>query len=272
MSTASSPRRASTRRLTDAVLRAGALAAALATWWFVTARGWWTEVIVPRPASVWKRFVESVTVHNKVRGLSGHFLWEHVGASAWRLAQGVGWAIVIGIPLGLLLATVRPARVVLEPVMSFIRALPPLAYFSLLIIWFGIEDTSKIWLLFLAAIAPIALSIISGVEGIRGDWLEAARSLGASQGQVIRHTVLPAVLPELFTGLRLAVGFAFTTIVAAETVDGIPGIGGLAWSTKKFQQTDVAIMCVIVIGVCAVVIDLLLRAAERRLVPWKGRV
>ena len=76
----------------------------------------------------------------------------------------------------------------------------------------------------------------------------------------------------MLTGLRLAVGFALTTIVAAETVDGVPGIGGLAWSTKKFLQTDVAIMCVIVIGIVAVLIDSLIRALERRLVPWKGRV
>ncbi|SDB87705.1 taurine transport system permease protein [Sanguibacter gelidistatuariae] len=260
------------RRIGDLALRLGAVAVFFGLWWFVTDRGVWSEIVVPKPSSVWERFIQSVTVHDDVRGLSGYFLWEHLWASAWRLIRGVGWAIVIGIPLGLLLATSRPVRVVLEPVISFIRSLPPLAYFSLLIIWFGIEDASKVWLLFLAALAPIALSVISGVEGVRTDWVEAARSLGASRLQVVGHTLLPAILPELFTGLRLSIGFAFSTIVAAETVDGIPGIGGLAWSTKKFLQTDVAIMCVLVIGVCAVGIDLLIRTLERRLVPWKGRV
>jgi taurine transport system permease protein len=244
----------------------------LGIWWFATDRGWWDEIIVPKPSSVWRRFVESITTHDGARGLSNSYLWEHLAASGWRLAQGLAWAVVLGVPIGLLLATIRPFRVVFEPVMSFVRSLPPLAYFSLLIIWFGIEDTSKIWLLFLAAIAPISLSIVSGFESIRPDWLEAGRSLGASRFGLIRSTVLPAVLPSAFTGLRLAIGFALTTIVAAETVDGVPGIGGLVWSTKKFQQTDVAIMCVIVIGICAVVIDLLIRAVERRLVPWKGRV
>jgi taurine transport system permease protein len=259
------------RRATDAALRLGALVAFGLLWWFVTERGWWSEVIVPKPSAVWKRFVESVTTHDGIRGLGGSYLWEHLAASGWRLARGLAWATVLGVPIGLALALVRPVRVVFEPVMSFIRALPPLAYFSLLIIWFGIEDTSKVWLLFLAAVAPIALSVVSGVESVRGDWLEAARSLGASRLGVIRSTILPAVLPDLLTGFRLAVGFAFTTIVAAETVDGLPGIGGLAWSTKKFQQTDVAILCVIAIGLGAVAIDLLIRALERRLVPWKGR-
>ncbi|MFN8050700.1 MAG: ABC transporter permease [Acidimicrobiales bacterium] len=260
------------RRLSDLLLRISAATIFLAVWWFVADRGWWSAVIVPKPIAVWDRFVESMTTHHGTRGLSGYLLWEHVGASGWRLVQGVGWAIVVGVPFGLAVALLRPARVVFEPVMTFIRSLPPLAYFSLLIIWFGIEDTSKVWLLFLAAIAPIALSLVSGVEAIRPDWIEAARSLGASRLGVVRSTVLPAVLPELLTGLRLAVGFALTTIVAAETVDGVPGIGGLAWSTKKFLQTDVAIMCVIVIGIVAVLIDSLIRALERRLVPWKGRV
>ena len=260
------------RSLQDAGLRVGATVAFVAGWWYVTDRGWWDPLFVPSPQAVWTRFVESVTTHDGQPGLSGYFLWQHLWASGWRLAQGLFWAVVVGVPIGLVLATVRPVRVVFEPVMSFVRSLPPLAYFSLLIIWFGIEDTSKIWLLFLAAIAPISLSIVSGVESIRTDWLEAGRSLGASRLGLLGSTVLPAVLPELMTGLRLAVGFALTTIVAAETADGIPGIGGLAWSTKKFLQTDVAIMCVIVIGICAVVIDLLLRAVERRLVPWKGRV
>lgn len=244
----------------------------LAVWQIVTALAIWPELIVPRPSSVWNRFVESVTVREGVRGLEGYFLWEHLWASAWRLFAGVGAAIAIGIPLGLLLATVKPVRTAVEPFINFVRSLPPLAYFSLLIIWFGIEDTSKIWLLFIAAIAPVALSVISGAESTRTDWIDAARSLGANRLQVLRYTITPAMLPELFTGIRLSIGFAFTTIVAAETVNGIPGIGGLAWSTKKFNQTDIAILCVIVIGLCAVAIDRVIRVVERRVVPWKGRV
>ena len=101
--------------------------------------------------------------------------------------------------------------------------------------------------------------------------IDAVRALGANRLQVVRHVLLPSVLPELFTGIRLAIGFAWTTIVAAETVDGIPGIGGLAWSTKKFQQTDVAVLCIIVIGLAAIVLDQLVKALERHVVPWRGK-
>ncbi len=252
-------------------IRVAAIGGLVLAWWAVTALEIWPELIVPRPGSVWQRFVESVTTHDGVRGLEGHYLWEHLAASGKRLVLGVGAAIVIGVPIGLAMATVRPIRTATEPLLNFVRSLPPLAYFALLIIWFGIEDTSKVWLLFLAAVAPIALSVVAGAESIRAEWFDAARSQGASRLQVVRHLVVPAVRPELFTGIRLAVGFAFTTIVAAETVNGIPGIGGLAWSTKKFNQTDIAVLCVIVIGLCAVAIDQIIRAIERRAVPWKGR-
>lgn len=243
----------------------------LGAWWLVSALEVWDELFVPRPGAVWDRFVESVTVHDGRRGLADHYLWEHLWASLRRILTGVGWAIVVGVPLGLLIATVRPVAVVLEPYVNFVRSLPPLAYFSLLIIWFGIEDTSKVWLLFLAAVAPIAVSVATGARSVRRDQVVAARSLGANRAQVVVHTVLPSVLPDLITGIRLAVGFAWTTIVAAETVDGIPGIGGLAWSTKKFQQTDVAVLCVLVIGATALLLDRLLQAADRALVPWRGK-
>jgi taurine transport system permease protein len=247
------------------------LAVLLFAWWLVTELQIWSELFVPRPDAVWARFVDSVTIHDGQKGLSGYYLWEHLGASLRRIGLGVGLAILVGIPLGLLLATVRPFQVIVEPYVNFIRALPPLAYFSLLIIWFGIEDASKVWLLFLAAFAPIALSVLSGVQGIRQDRIQAAQALGANRWQTIRHVTLPSVLPELFTGIRLSLGFAWTTIVAAETVDGVPGIGGLAWTTKKFQQTDVAILCIVVIGITAIALDQLIKALERRAVPWKGR-
>jgi taurine transport system permease protein len=253
------------------VWRLLALLVFLAAWWLVAALDVWPDLFVPDPQAVWDRLIDSETIHQGQKGLSGYYLHEHLLASLWRIVNGVGWAIVFGTVLGLLLATVRPFQVIVEPYVNFVRALPPLAYFSLLIIWFGIEDTSKIWLLFLAAFPPIALSVVSGVRGIRAERIDGARALGASRWQVARLIVFPSVLPELFTGIRLALGFAWTTIVAAETVDGIPGIGGLAWTTKKFQQTDVAVLCIIVIGLAAIVLDQLVKALEHRVVPWRGK-
>lgn len=245
-------------------------AVVLGIWWLVAALGIWSELIVPTPSAVWDALIESVTVTNGRNGLSNYFLWEHLWASLWRILNGVFWAVVIGIPLGLLLSLSRRVAGIVEPWVNVLRSLPPLAYFSLLIIWFGIGDTSKIWLLFLAAFPPITLATIGGVQQVRPDRVDAALSLGASRPQVIRHTVMPSILPDLFVGLRLAVGFAWTTIVAAETSNGIPGIGGLAWSTKNQLRTDVAILCVIVIGATALALDALIKKIGQALVPWQA--
>jgi taurine transport system permease protein len=252
-------------------LRTLSLAVFLGAWWLVAELDVWPDLFVPDPAAVFHRLIDGETTHDGARGLSGYYLHEHLWHSVWRIIRGVGWAIAFGVPLGLLLATVTPFRVIFEPYVTFVRALPPLAYFSLLIIWFGIEDASKVWLLFLAAFPPIALSVLHGVRGIPRRQLDGALALGANRWQVTRFVVLPSVLPELFTGIRLALGFAWTTIVAAETVDGIPGIGGLAWETKKFQQTDIAVLCIVLIGLAAIVLDQLVRALEQRVVPWRGK-
>jgi taurine transport system permease protein len=252
-------------------LRTLSLAVFLGAWWLIAELDVWPDLFVPDPTAVFGRLIDGETVHDGARGLSGYYLHEHLWHSLWRIIRGVGWAIAFGVPLGLLLATVTPFRVIFEPYVTFVRALPPLAYFSLLIIWFGIEDASKVWLLFLAAFPPITLSVLHGVRGIPRRQLDGALALGANRWQVTRFVVLPSVLPELFTGIRLAIGFAWTTIVAAETVDGIPGIGGLAWETKKFQQTDIAVLCIVLIGLAAIVLDQLVRALEQRVVPWRGK-
>lgn len=248
-----------------------AVALVLAMWWGLVASGRWSEIILPSPAKVWGALVQGVTVHDGQRGLSGDYLWVHLGASLWRIVRGVGWGLLIGAPLGVLLSWWRPFELVATPIVDFLRSLPPLGYFSLLIIWFGIDDTSKVWLLLLAAFPPITLSVAASVAAVRAERVNAALVLGAGRWQLLRRVVVPSVLPDLLTGVRVAVGFAWTTIVAAETSNGLPGIGGLAWATKKELRSDVAILCVIVIGVTAVLLDALLRAAERRLVPWKGR-
>lgn len=251
--------------------RLGVLVGLIGVWWLIAELKVWDPLILPSPGSVWSRFIESITVHDGETGLANYYLWQHLGYSFWRVLKGLALAILLGVPVGILLGISGGFRTVAGPYVNFVRALPPLAYFSLLIIWFGINDTSKVLLLFLAAFPPIAISIAGGVAGIPQARIDAARSLGATRPQLVRSVIVPSTLPEFFTGLRLAIGFACTTVVAAETVNGIPGIGGLAWMTQKFLQTDVAILCVIVIGLAALALDLLVRGIERVAVPWRGK-
>jgi taurine transport system permease protein len=242
----------------------------LTAWWLASALDVWSDLILPSPAKVWDAFVYSMSSHDGRPGYFEAYLWQHLWASVWRIVNGVFRAVIVGVPLGIAVALWRPLAALTEPWINFLRSLPPLAYFVLFIMWFGIGDTAKIWLLFVAALPPIVLATIAGVHRVRRDRIDAARALGASQFQVIRFTILPSILPDLFVGLRVATGFAWTTIVAAETVNGLPGIGGMAWATRSQNRADIAIMCIVVIGITAVAMDQMIQLAERAAVPWRG--
>lgn len=254
------------------------LAATIAVWWLVTKVELVKPLYLPSPGSVWHAFVTANSDHpiaqgvdRMVRGEENYYLWEHLVASLQRIGIGVGAAIIVGIPLGLLMSTVRWIGIVTEPYLNFLRSLPPLGYIGLLIVWFGIGDTSKVWLLFLAAFPPITMATINGVRGVREDMVNAVLTLGASRRQALTNVMLPATLPTVLTGIRVATGFAWTTVVAAELNNGIPGIGGLAYLSGTELNTPLTIACIIVIGLAAVALDGLIKLVERVLVPWHGK-
>ncbi|MGW7069017.1 ABC transporter permease [Streptomyces sp. NPDC054855] len=253
-------------------LRLLALAVLLAAWQAVVAAGVWPRVLVPSPGDVWHAFVQASTVHDGVRGFSGHLLGEHLAVSLRRIGIGTAYAALAGIPLGLLIGVVKPLAVVLEPAVTFLRTLPPLAYLSLLVIWFGIDETPKIWLLVIAALPPVAAATAAAVRGVPGDLVEAARALGAGPVSLLLSVRLPAALPEILTGVRIAVGIAYTSVVAAETVNGVPGIGGMIRDAQRYNQTDVVIAGIIAIGLSGILLDALFKGVERVAVPWRGRV
>ena len=173
--------------------------------------------------------------------------------------------------VGLLIATSRVGRGILDPLVEFIRPLPPLAYLPLIVIWFGIDETSKILLIYLACFAPIALAAKAGVRSASVEQINAALSLGASRWQLVRHVIVPAALPEVMVGLRIAVGFGWTTLVAAEMVAATVGLGQMVLNASNFLRTDVVVMGILVIGLVAWGFDWWMRWLEHRFVPWKGR-
>ncbi|GIE32387.1 ABC transporter permease [Actinoplanes italicus] len=255
------------RRLT---LRLLALVA-LYLLWEVTARVMNNPTFIPSPGAVWDQLITTSTTHDGVRGYSGHLLIEHLGVSLRRIVIGSAIGVAGGLLIGVLLGTVGWLRVVAEPVVTFVRALPPLAYFSLFIIWFGIDETPKLWLLSIAALPPVAVATAAAVHGAPTGLVEAARALGAGRWQTIRDVVLPNALPEIMTGIRLAVGVAYSSVVAAETINGVPGIGGMIRDAQRYSQTDVVVLGLFAIGLSGLLIDALLRISEERLIPWRGR-
>ena len=173
-----------------------------------------------------------------------------------------------GIAMGLN-STVRG---ILDPLIELYRPVPPLAYLPLMVIWFGIGETSKILLIYLAIFAPVAMSALAGVKSAQQVRIRAARSLGASRAQVLWLVILPGALPEILTGLRIGLGVGWSTLVAAELIAATRGLGFMVQSAGEFLATDVVLAGIAVIAIIAFLLELGLRALQRRLTPWHGEV
>ncbi len=236
-------------------------------WWLVTAMGWVKPLFVPPPQAIVASFI-TILQH----GYTGEPLWVHVGISAARVFGAFLLACLVGIPLGLSMGISPIVRGIFDPPIEFYRPIPPLAYLPLMIIWFGIGETSKVLLIFLSVFAPVALGARSGVRSAAIEQIHAAYSFGATRWQVLTRVILPAAMPEILTAMRIGIGFGWTTLVAAEMVAATSGIGYMVLSASQFLQTAVVIMGIIVIAAIAYMFDLVMRLLERRLVPWKGRM
>ncbi|MBP2455046.1 ABC transporter permease [Mycolicibacterium lutetiense] len=258
--------------LTRSVLPLLSVVVFFAVWQAVAWAGIWNQTFVPYPSTVWRAFIDVSTTHDGARGYAGYLLYEHLYMTGRRVLAGVVIGVVVGVLLGLLMGSVGWLRSVLEPWLTFLRALPPLAYFFLLVIWLGIDEAPKITLLALAALPPAAVATTAAVVAAPVGLQEAARALGGTRAQVIRDVVVPSALPETFTGIRLAVGMAYSSVVAAELFNGIPGVGGLVKDASNYNNTPVVLVGIFAIGISGLVIDGGLRAVERRAVPWRGKV
>ncbi|WP_246082545.1 ABC transporter permease [Rubellimicrobium rubrum] len=229
--------------------------------------GWRMEPLwLPPPEAVVQRLSEIAR-----GGYRDASLWEHLGYSLFRVVTGFLLGALVGVPLGYAMGLSGWFRGWFDPIVEFMRPVPPLALIPLVIIWAGIGETGKIVLLFLASLWIMAIAARSGVSGVRLSKVHAAYSLGASKAQVLRHVIVPNSLPDIFTGARVAMGVCWGTVVAAELVAANQGAGMMIMAASKFQQTDIVILGIVLIGVIGFVIDLFMRWGERVLVPWKGR-
>ncbi|WP_246775684.1 ABC transporter permease subunit [Methylobacterium aquaticum] len=243
------------------------IAVAFVAWLAATQTGLIKPLFLPRPASVLGAFSDALDGR-----IDGAPLVEHVMTSLMRVVGAFVLAALVGIPVGLATGLSPSLRAILDPFIEFYRPLPPLAYLPLVIIWFGIGETSKILLIFLACFAPVALAARAGVSAASLDQVNAARALGASRAQVVRHVILPAALPDILVGLRIGMGVGWTTLVAAEMVAASTGIGQMVLNASNFLRTDIVVMGILVIGALAAAFEFGMRRLERRLAPWKGKV
>jgi taurine transport system permease protein len=235
-------------------------------WWAVAKSGLVAHLFLPTPEEV---VTQAITIYHD--GYAGASLWEHVSASLFRILSAALIAVTLGVPVGLAMGLNRWAKGVLDTPIEFYWPLPPLAYLPLMIIWLGIGETSKITLLVLAMFAPICLSAQSGVRTLPIERVNAALSLGASRWNLFFDIVLPSALPEILTGIRIALGVGWGTLVAAELIAATRGIGFMIMSASQFLATDVVFVGIGIIALCAFAFTLVMRALDTWLVPWKGK-
>ena len=225
------------------------------------------RLYLPAPEIVLERFFRL-----NAEGYQNFTLWQHTGISLQRVLLGFLFGALLGIPIGYAMGLTNWSRGWFDPIVEFMRPVPPLALIPLMIIWFGIGELSKVILLFLAALWIMVIAARAGVSGVAISKVHAAYSLGASKWQILRKVIIPNSLPEIFTGARVAMGVCWGTVVAAELVAAERGVGMMIMVASKFQLTDIVIVGIILIGIIGFLIDVGIRALEGWLVPWKGKV
>jgi ABC-type nitrate/sulfonate/bicarbonate transport system permease component len=231
------------KRARDILISTAAVIAFVLAWQVISLGA--DKTLLPGPVDVFAAFVEL--------GRTG-VLWTHISASMTRVF--LGWAIgcLVAIPLGLLAGTSRVARAAIDPFIHFFRFVPALALVSLFILWFGIGEQSKVNLVAYAVAFIVTVNTAAGAASVPEDKLNAAYCVGASRSAALRSVVLPATIPYIFTGMRLALANAFLVIVAAEALATQTGIGFLIWNARTFFRTDwvfVGIFCFGILGFAA---------------------
>jgi len=248
----------------DSWLSAATVFIVLALWYVATALNLFTAVLVPSPQKVVEALVTTLQ-----EGYKGKSLVEHLAASMFRLLGSFALVLATAVPLGLLAGLNSRVRAVLDPLVEFYRPLPPLAYYTLLVLWFGIDDTSKMALLYLGGFAPVFLACVGAVRKVKPDWVNGALTLGATRRQVFFRVIVPACLPDIFTGMRTAMGVAYGTLVAAEMVAAVSGIGWMVLDASKFLRSDIIFLGILIMGLTGILIDQTFRWWERRALKWR---
>ena len=235
-------------------------------WWVAAASEVVSPVFLPRPDAV---FWQSIVVARD--GYVDSTLREHVYASLSRVLAALFFTILVGVPAGLAMGLSRVGKGIFDPIIELVRPIPPLAYLPLVIIWCGIGEPSKILVIAIAMRAPITISTASGVRAASAERVTAARSLGATKMQAIGYVILPNALPSILTGVRIALGAGWSTLVAAELVAATRGLGFMIQSAAAFLVTDVVILGILVIAAFAFAMEFGLRLMERSVAPWVGK-
>ncbi|MDR1546873.1 MAG: ABC transporter permease [Deltaproteobacteria bacterium] len=249
-----------------ALISVSSVALFVALWHLGGRFGLISALIMPPPEEIW-----STTLDLLEKGYHQTPLWRHVGVSLARALSAFALAVAAGLPLGLAMGLFPGLSSALEPFVQFFRPLPKIALIPLAILWLGIGETSKIFLIFLSTLFTVVVGSAAAVKQVGQSKLRLGAALGANYRQLVWRIILPASLPEIFTSVRLAVGVGWTTLIASEMVAANSGMGWMVMNASSYMRTDIVMLGIILLGLAGYLLDLALVAAERLAVPWAGR-
>ena len=195
------------------------------------------------------------------------FGWD-IGWTVWRVLGGFALAAALALPLGVLMGAYKPVEAFFEPFVSFARYLPASAFIPLLILWAGIGEAQKLAVIFIGSFFQLVLMVAVTVSNTRRDLVEAAYTLGVSDGSLIRRVLIPGAAPEIAETLRMVLGWAWTYVIVAELIGASSGIGHMITDSQALLATDQIIFGIIVIGLIGLLSDLLFKFANRQFFPW----
>ncbi|MBV6717304.1 ABC transporter permease [Paenibacillus chitinolyticus] len=199
-------------------------------------------------------------------------LLQYIGISSYRVLLGWTLGSLIAIPVGLVIGKVDAIRAFAEPFLNFIRFIPPIAFITLFLVWFGIGETSKVVLILYATFFIVVLNTLTGVLAVEEDKIRSARSMGASEWQIVLHVIIPSTVPYMFTGIRLAMGTSFMAIIGAEMIASNEGVGYLIWNSRLFFRTDWIFVGLICLGLMGFITDRAVALLGRKLLARYGVV
>jgi NitT/TauT family transport system permease protein/taurine transport system permease protein len=252
-------------RMNSYWLTGAVLVLSVLIWQAVSMAGVFPSFALPSPVAVWQSFLDIVR-----NGYGGQSLIGDILISCFRIVIGFVGAVAIGVPIGLLMSRNKIIFDLIDPLLQFVRPVPPLAYIPLLVVWFGIGELPKAILILVGTIPVIIIGTMSGVKSTPPLRIAVARTLGATNAQIFRKIVLPSAMPEIFTSMRVGIGVAWTCLVAAELIAASSGLGWLVQFAGQALQVAVVIVGIVIIGVIGYAMELVIRKLENWIVPWRG--
>jgi sulfonate transport system permease protein len=231
----------------------------IAFWQWAAQAGYLSTRILPSPLAIWQAFIKLA--------LSGE-LWLHVKTSTWRALTGFAVGGSLGLILGLITGSFKKAEVVLDTTLQMIRNIPPLALIPLVILWFGIDEVAKLFLVSIGVFFPVYLNTFYGIRNVDPGLIEMAKSYGLKGFSLYWHVILPGALSSILVGIRFSLGLMWVLLIVAETISAQSGIGYMTMNAREFLQTDIVLVGILVYALLGKLADVLAKGLERSCLRW----